>query len=79
MKDIIITAQRKKTEIITFLICFLMANLANLYAIIRYDTSFLELFTSIGYVLITSILLYAFWTAIRIAIYAGKIALKKKK
>ena len=79
MKDIIITAKRKKTEIITYLICFLIANLANLYAIIRYDTSFLELFTSIGYVFITSIILYIFWIVIRIAIYAGKIALKKKK
>ena len=43
MKDTIITAKRKKTELIMLLFCFLLANAGNLYAIITYHTSFIEL------------------------------------
>lgn len=40
MKDTLITAHRKKVELLTWLVCFVMANLLNLYAIIAYKTSF---------------------------------------
>ena len=46
MKDTLITAHRKKVELLTWLVCFVMANLLNLYAIIAYKTSFLEVLTS---------------------------------
>jgi hypothetical protein len=69
MKDSIITAKRKKAELITLLLCFIIANLVNLYAIISYKTSFSELFTSLGYVLATSFVLYGIWTLLRIVIY----------
>lgn len=46
MKDTLITARRKKNELFTWLICFAIANLLNLYAIIAYKTSFQELLTS---------------------------------
>ena len=36
MKDTIVTARRKKTELITLLICFVVSNLLHLYAIIAY-------------------------------------------
>lgn len=39
MKDTIITAKRKKTELIMLLFCFLLANAGNLYAIITYHTT----------------------------------------
>lgn len=69
MKDIIITAKRIKTEIITFLVCFIVANFLNLYAIINYDTAYFELLTQIGYVLLFTIALYVFSSLLRIIFY----------
>lgn len=62
MEDTIITAKRKKTELIMLLFCFLLANAGNLYAIITYHTSFIELLTSLGYVhrIICELDLYTF-------------------
>ena len=36
MKDTIVTARRKKIELITLLVCFVVSNLLHLYAIIAY-------------------------------------------
>ena len=36
MKNTVITARRKKIELLTLLVCFIIGNLANLYAIISY-------------------------------------------
>lgn len=80
MKDTVISAKRKKTEIITWFICFIIANLANLYAIISYDNaSFIELLTSIGYVFVASVALYLLWTFLRILFYGLKRVLIRKK
>lgn len=72
MKDTILTAQRKKTEIYTFLVCFIIANLIHVYAIIAYKASFMELLTSLFYVLAFTIALYIAWSAIRLGFYAIK-------
>ena len=45
MKDTIVTARRKKTELITLLICFVVSNLLHLYAIIAYHAPFTEMIT----------------------------------
>lgn len=80
MKDTIITAKQKKREVITWLVCFLIANLINFYAIITYNnTSFSELFTSLGYVFVASLAIYFLWTIIRILFYGLKKVLKAKK
>ena len=80
MKDTVITAKQKKREAITLLVCFLMANVINFYAIITYDnTSFSELFTSLGYVFVASLAIYFFWTILRILFYGLKKLLKAKK
>lgn len=52
MKDTVLTARRKKIEIITLLVCFVLANLVNLYAIIAYNRSMMEMITSIFYIII---------------------------
>lgn len=57
MKDTVLTARRKKIEIITLLVCFVLANLVNLYAIITYHRSMMEMITSIFYIII--LLLYS--------------------
>lgn len=80
MKDTIITAKQKRKEVITWLVCFLIANLINLYAIIAYNnTSFSELFTSLGYVFVASLAIYFLWTIIRILFYALRKVVKTKK
>ncbi|WP_289293245.1 MULTISPECIES: hypothetical protein [Bacteroides] len=58
MKDTIITVERKKAEIRTFGICFLLANLVNIYAIVAYTTSIKEIVTQIGYVFLLAVVLY---------------------
>lgn len=79
MKDTLITARRKKTELLTLLVCFVIGNLANLYAIVSYETPFSEMLTSIFYVLVFSWVLYVFWTILRILFYGIRSLFLKKR
>lgn len=80
MKDTLITSRRKKKELITWLVCFIIANLANLYAIIKYnDASFSELFTSLGYVFAASVVLYVAWTIIRLVFCGIRNLIRKPR
>ena len=72
MKDTVLTARRKKIEIITLLVCFVLANLVNLYAIITYHRSMMEMITSIFYIIILLFVLYAAWALLRLLFYGGK-------
>lgn len=78
MKDFTITAKRIKTEALALLICFLLANVANLYSIIAYNTSFLELFTSLGFVVATAAILYIIWCAVRLIACGTRYLFAKK-
>ena len=78
MKDTIITARRKKIELWTLLVCFILGNLANLYAIITYKTPVSELLTSFFYVLLFSGVLYAFWSLLRLLFYGVRGLFLKK-
>ena len=62
MKDTVLTARRKKIEIITLLVCFVLANLVNLYAIIAYNRSMMEMITSIFYIIIFAFVLNSKYT-----------------
>lgn len=79
MKSTIITARRKKIELLTLLACFIIGNLANLYAIVSYKTPLSEMLTSIVYVLAFSCVLYIFWTVLRILFYGIRNLFLKKK
>ena len=48
MKDTIVTARRKKIELITLLVCFVVSNLIHLYAIIAYHAPFTEMITCLS-------------------------------
>ena len=48
MKETVITVRRKKIEIWTLVVCFVIANLVNVYAIQKFDTPWNELFWSLG-------------------------------
>lgn len=72
MKDIIITAKIIKTELLSFLVCFIIANLLNVYAIITYKTAFIELITQLGYIFLFSVALYILWSLLRIIFYFAR-------
>lgn len=79
MKNTVITARRKKIELLTLLACFIIGNLANLYAIISYETPFSEMLTSFFYVFAFSGVLYVFWTILRILFYGIRSLFLKKR
>ena len=66
MKDTIITAQVKRRELWILLVCFLVANIFNVVAIIRFSTPWYEVFTQIGYVCVTTIVLYFLLALVRV-------------
>lgn len=78
MKDTIITARRKKIELITIICCFVVAIALNIYAIIAYDGKWIELLTTIPYIICFSIAIYAVWSIIRILLYIIKSLTKIK-
>ena len=67
MKDTIITAQSKRRELLIFLVCFVVANITNWVAIIRFSAPWYEVFTQIGYVLVTTVVIYALVALVRVA------------
>ena len=69
MKDTLITAARKKTELLTALVCLGIAFLINVGCIIYYQTPFSEVFSQIGYVCFIALGLYLIWTAIRLIVW----------
>lgn len=79
MKSTVITARRKKIELLTMLVCFVIGNLANLYAIISYKTPYSEMLTSFFYVLAFSCVLYVFWTILRLLFYGIRSLFLKTK
>ena len=67
MKDTIIAAQFKRRELWILLACFVVANIANWVAIIRFSAPWYEVFTQIGYVLFTTAVIYALTALARVA------------
>lgn len=67
MKDSIITAGVKRRELIIWLICFAIANVVNWCAIIKFSTPWYEIFTQMGYVIVTSLVIYGLLLALRVA------------
>ena len=78
MKDTVITARRKRIEIITLLVCFIIANLLNVYAIASHDATRAEFITAIGYVAVGACALYVMWTVLRLIALAISLIFRKK-
>lgn len=77
MKDTIISADVKRCELKIWLACFIIANITNWAAIIKFQTPWYEVFTQIGYVIVTSLLIYGLVLLARIAWYVVRRLLKK--
>ena len=58
MKDITISGKRIRTELKWLLGCFVAAIIFNIYAIIRYQTSWAEFFTTLHVVIILALVFY---------------------
>lgn len=67
MKDTVISAAVKRREFKIWLACFIVANIVNWAAIIKYQTPWYEIFTQIGYVVVSSLLFYGLLLLVRIA------------
>lgn len=65
MKDIVITGERRKKELLILLICFLAAFALNIASIIIYKTSWTEVFSQIGYVVVIAVLFYLVLAMVR--------------
>ena len=77
MKDTVITAQAKKRELWILLACFVVANITNWVAIIRFSAPWYEVFTQIGYVVVTTLVIYALIAVMRIAFKVYKLITRK--
>ena len=77
MKDTVITARAKKRELWILLACFVVANVTNWVAIIRFSAPWYEVFTQIGYVVVTSLVIYALIAILRIAFKVYKLITRK--
>jgi len=79
MKDITISGKSIKLEIIIWLCCLCASVLINIYAIIKYNNSWLELITQLHIVLLLSIVFYFITGIIRFGIYSiHKLYLRTK-
>ena len=67
MKDTTISAKFKRRELIILLCCFALANIVNWCAIIKFATPWYEIFTQVGYIVVTTLVLYALLGMVRIA------------
>ena len=76
MKDIIITPKRLKAELIVLLSAFVIAFCINVYAVIKYGTPWVEVFSQIGYVSILTAILYAIHWVVRILVWLVMLAVR---
>lgn len=79
MKDIVFTSTRQKKELRIFGICFAIGFLMNVISIIIYKTSWIEIFTQLGYVLAIAIVLYLLLAIFRGIIKWIRKAFRKKQ
>ena len=64
-----IPSRRIRKELLSLLVCFIIAVGLNIYAIIHYDAPLSELWTSILYVLEATVVLYVAWIILRWLVY----------
>lgn len=65
MKDIKISADRQKKELLVFIVCLVVAFILNIVAIVIYKTNWTEVISYIGYVIAIAIVLYILIAVIR--------------
>lgn len=76
-KNTIVTAFLSKLELKIFGVCFLIAFLMNVYAVIAYERSWVELFSQLGIVAAIAVSLYIILFVIRLIVYLIRKAFRK--
>lgn len=79
MKDTVITARQKINELRIVLICYALANLFNVWGILRFHTLWKELFTAQLWVLAVTGFLYALVWIARIIWWIVRYILKRPR
>jgi hypothetical protein len=70
MKEIVITPLRIKKEGLTLMAIFIIGLIVNAIAIIIYKGKWGEMFTSLPYVLLFTLVLYLLWSLVRIIVHS---------
>ena len=78
MKDIVITSKSLRRELWILLGCIVAGVLVDVYAIIRFDRPFSELFQTVGYILFIALVLYLVIALLRLLISAVRRLLSRK-
>ena len=68
MKDIVISEKHVRRELCLILVCFVLAFLVNVGAIIAFDRPWSELYSQIGYVLFITAGIYVLLAVVRIIV-----------
>lgn len=79
MKDIVVTAARLRHERNFYLVCFLLAFLLNLVAVVCFDRPWTELISQIGYVVVISVVLYLLLWIPRLLVAGARRVFCKKR
>ena len=69
MKDTIISAKTKKRELIIFAAIIVASIVLNFISIIKYETDWIELLSSLHYVLLFAIAVYVIQAVVRLIIW----------
>jgi|GEM_PF-716375 len=77
MKDILISGSRIKTELKFLLYSYIAANLVNVYAILNYNTSWIELLTWQRLIILIAFVFYITTVIIRLIFFAIKRLFRK--
>jgi len=77
MQDVILSAKRIRFEILMLLTCFVLAELLNVYSIVTYGTSWTEIFSKIGFVLVVMAVFYVIHWIIRFIIFVCLFIVQK--
>ncbi|MFP4621627.1 MAG: hypothetical protein ACLFM7_09965 [Bacteroidales bacterium] len=79
MKDSIISAKTKKRELNIFIIALIVAFILNIISIIAYNTQWIEVVSSLHYVLLFAIVLYIIQGIVRLIIWGIKQLVSRQK
>ena len=77
MKDIVITGNTFRRELLVLAGCFGFAVLFDLFSIIKYHRPFVELFQTIGYIITITVVIYLILAVLRLIVWGVKVLVKK--
>lgn len=79
MKDIVISGNIIRRQIIIYLLCFAISFFINVGAVICYNRPLTELFSQIGFVIVISIVFYALTVIVQLLIESIRYLLRRKQ